>query len=443
MVKLDTCCLKEIVYGTASWVADEIRESLPGWTVNGISPLENIGDVVPTANYSYAQAGRLYESFRKKKRRPKAEVGDQAEGGAPHPRPTVTDGIELKVMGHEGHWQQRGDNEYDREHHEDRRDYGAEDAYSHRAGYDKNGYQNGPYQWQGQYPEDDGFYEERGAKPKRVQQHSAHSDLYPEVKVNRGKPKSPRGDGIYPSASSMEGPSPYANAPPHQSPSPYANTPPQQSPGPYANAPPHQSPSPYANVAPRTRQDTPLGEQFTRLRMQGSDRSSHSETGSCVADSGICSDSDGHVREGSYEKPFNHNAQKHSPTHPYAMDNHGFHSDESDVSEAMRKHRELIAKMMGGAQPQTAEVDVSVEKSRYYDNRQQRYASQSSDRDSGGYYAGRSGPLPSPYSKSGVPSPNSLNGHDYAASVNASYGQGRGHSQMAQHSMQPVDESFI
>lgn len=418
MVKFYTCSLKEIIYGTASWVADEIRESLPGWTVNGVSPLENIGDVVPTANYSYAQAGRLYESFRKKKRRPRAEVEDQA-GGAPCPRPTVTDGIELKVMGHESHWQQHGDDECDREHHEDRRDYGADDAYSHRAGYDKNGYQNGPYQWQGQYPEDDGFYEERGAKPKRVQQHSAHSDLHPEVIVNRGKPKSPRGDGIYPSASSMESPSPYANIPPRQ------------------------SPNPYANVAPRTRQDTPLREQFTRLRMQGSDRSSHSETGSCVADSGICSDSDGHVREGSYEKPFNHNAQKHSPTHPYAMDNHGFHNDESDVSEAMRKHKELIAKMMGGAQPQTAEVDVSVEKSGYHNNRQQRYASQSSDRDHGGYYASRSGALPSPYSKSGVPSPNSLNGHDYAASVNASYGQGRGYGQMAQHSMQPVDESFI
>ncbi|BFY98289.1 hypothetical protein BsWGS_01329 [Bradybaena similaris] len=47
---------------------DEIREALPGWTINSVSPLENIGDSVPECNYDYAQAGRLYASFRKKSR---------------------------------------------------------------------------------------------------------------------------------------------------------------------------------------------------------------------------------------------------------------------------------------------------------------------------------------------------------------------------------------
>ncbi|CAG5116560.1 unnamed protein product [Candidula unifasciata] len=47
---------------------DEIREALPGWTINSVSPLENIGDSVPENNYDYAQAGRLYASFRKKSR---------------------------------------------------------------------------------------------------------------------------------------------------------------------------------------------------------------------------------------------------------------------------------------------------------------------------------------------------------------------------------------
>ncbi|KAK6165859.1 hypothetical protein SNE40_022688 [Patella caerulea] len=47
---------------------DEIRNVLPGWTVNEVTPLENIGETAPQSNYSYAQAGRLYESFRKKKR---------------------------------------------------------------------------------------------------------------------------------------------------------------------------------------------------------------------------------------------------------------------------------------------------------------------------------------------------------------------------------------
>ncbi|XP_013085270.2 uncharacterized protein LOC106070012 [Biomphalaria glabrata] len=46
---------------------DELRAQLPAWTINTISPLSDIGEDVPSHNYSYAQAGRLYESFRKKK----------------------------------------------------------------------------------------------------------------------------------------------------------------------------------------------------------------------------------------------------------------------------------------------------------------------------------------------------------------------------------------
>ena len=41
---------------------------LPTWTINLVSPLECIGESVPEHSYSYNQAGRLYESFRKKKR---------------------------------------------------------------------------------------------------------------------------------------------------------------------------------------------------------------------------------------------------------------------------------------------------------------------------------------------------------------------------------------
>ena len=401
--------LEESIDEITLLVADEIRETLPAWTVNGISPLENIGDQIPVANYSYAQAGRLYESFRRPKRRARAEMGDQAEGGAPHPRPTVTDGIELRVTGHEDpdHWQQQHGDEYDGEQHlAGHRDYGA-DAYDHRARrYDRGEDQNEPHQLQkGPYPEDDGFYEEQGAKPKRSPQYDAHGHMYPEVKVNSSKAQSPRGDYHVPSAPPMDSRNPYTNVPPQQ-----------QNPSPYANAPPKtREVDPYARPSPPTqdsREYAPLRDQFTRLRMQGSDRSSHSD----VADSGICSDSDGHVREGSYDKPFNPGMKKHSPTHPYAMDNHGFHNDEAIVSEAMRKHKELIAKMVGGAQLQAAEEDDY-------------------DRDNGGYYAGRNSALPSPYSKSGVPSPNSLNG--YASAGHPHYGQN------TQSSMQQVDESFI
>ena len=442
--------LKGIIYGTALWFADEIRESLPAWTVNGVSPLENIGEQVPTANYSYAQAGRLYDSFRKKKRA-RATRGDQAEGGLPHPRPTVTDGIELRVMGHEDHRQQHHGDEYDGRQYQDHQDYNAYasghgagyNASGYQNGYDKGGYQdgyykgayqNGPDQWRGQCPEDDGFHEERGAKPKRVVQPDTHGHMYPEVKAISDKSKSPRSDGFYPSAPPMEGPNAYANIPLHKSPNPYTNvTPKAQEEGPYSRPLPARD----------SHESTPLSDRFTRLRMQGSDRSSHSETGSYVADSGICSDSDGHVREGSCDKPFNPQLQKHSPTHPYAMDNHGFDNDETDVREAMRKHKELIAKMMGEAHAPTAQVDASVEQSSFHDNRQQRYAPQSSYGDNGGHYAARSSALPAPYSKSGVPSPSSLNGHDYTATGNTHYGQGRGYGQMTQNNVQQVDESFI
>ena len=44
---------------------DEIRTMLPGWTVNAVTPLEAIGEIAPARTYSYAQAGRLYASFRK------------------------------------------------------------------------------------------------------------------------------------------------------------------------------------------------------------------------------------------------------------------------------------------------------------------------------------------------------------------------------------------
>ncbi|XP_071102784.1 uncharacterized protein [Haliotis cracherodii] len=62
---------------------DEIRDVLHGWTINEISPLDDIGEERPET-YNYAQAGRLYESFRRKKRRqPKASDSSEAAGEKP------------------------------------------------------------------------------------------------------------------------------------------------------------------------------------------------------------------------------------------------------------------------------------------------------------------------------------------------------------------------
>lgn len=148
-----------------------------------------------------------------------------------------------------------------------------------------------------------------------------------------------------------------------------------------------------------------------------------------MADSGICSDSDGHVRDGSYDSaPY----AKNSPPHRFAMDNHGFQHEEPDVNEAMRKHKELIAKMVGGAQP---EADPG------YHDRQQRHTSQSSDKYSDGYYGNKSAPVPSPYSKGGAASTRSPYGHHGHAGVH--YSKTNGYSSNLQSTREQVGESFI
>lgn len=415
---------------------DEIRESLPAWTVNGVSPLENIGEQVPTANYSYSQAGRLYESFRKKKRRPRAEMGDQVEGGAPAVRPTVTDGIELKVMDQRDaeKWQQHSPSGggYLDQHPDQYPGYG-DGRYNGRVDHDTRMPQHSTHQRQ-DHGDDDGFYEGQGAKPKRAPQYDNHGHLYPEVKVNSGQTSKPRSPN-HPSPGPLPTSYPYTNTPPPSS--SYSSAPMEQGSNHYAKpSPQNQATNPYAQLSPGQddHEYSPLRDQFTRLHMQGSDRSSHSESGSGVADSGICSDSDGHAREGSYDKPHTY-VQKNGPTtHLYAMDNHGFHDDEADVGEALRRHKELVAKMMGGAQQQAVDTTRVRQKSGYEDSPQQRYV---------GDYVSRNGSAPS-HAKGGVPSPLSVPGQHYNPTDNRNthYGQ-NAYSPSAQSPKLPVEESFI
>ncbi|KAL8560334.1 hypothetical protein ACOMHN_006065 [Nucella lapillus] len=408
---------------------DEIRDTLPAWTVNGVSPLENIGEQVPATNYSYSQAGRLYESFRKKKRhRPQAEMGDQAEvgAGAPAVRPTVTDGIELKVMEQDDRWQQHSPSGGGYlEQHPDQYRGTREDQCDDRVGYDTRRPQHNARQWQ-EHVEDDGFYEGQGAKPKRNPQYDNHGHIYPEVKVTSGQTGK---SGSH----NPRSPVPVPNSYPHTNTSltSHSNAPRDQFSNHYASpSQKNQTTNPYARPSPSQDEHeySSHRDQFTRLRMHGSDRSSHSEAGSGVADSGVCSDSDGHVREGSYEKPLH----KNSPAHPYAMDNHAFHDDEPNVDEALRKHKELVAKMMGGAQ-QGAEPARVQHKFAFSDSRQQSYV---------GDYVNRNGSAPR--AKGGVPSPLSVPAQHYdpTDSRNAHYGQAN-YSPSAQSPRQPIEESFI
>ena len=398
------------------FVADEIREYLPAWTVNGVSPLENIGDTVPQANYSYAQAGRLYESFRKKKRR----------------QPAATDGIELKVTALEDKGRRHARDEEYLRHDQDYHHRYNDGAACLEVGNEEGGFHRPPQDEHVGYPEDDGFYESKGAKPKRVSQQDSYGHMYPEVRVNT--PRSQTNDKYSAHKSFTPGQNAYmnANAPPLQS--DYAHPSMQQ------RADGHQK-NPYSSLQPS--QDNhgyaPLSDQFTRLRMQGSDRSSHSEAGSGVADSGICSDSDGHIREGSFEKFSHPKVQQHSPMHPYARDNPGFHSDEADVSDAMRRHKELVAKMMGGSQSHASSMDTR-KRCGYYDHVQQNHTSQSSDRDRENLE--RNGVL-SP--KSFASSPTSPNGshNSYAAAGKAGYGHATQYGQNLHSPKQLVEESFI
>ena len=52
--------------------------------MNEVSPLDNIGERIP-ATYSYAQAGRLYESFRKKNKRRTPTAGNRPAANSPRP----------------------------------------------------------------------------------------------------------------------------------------------------------------------------------------------------------------------------------------------------------------------------------------------------------------------------------------------------------------------
>lgn len=423
---------------------EEIRETLPAWTINGVSPLDEIGDHVPEENYSYAQAGRLYESFRKKKRKPRGDVGDAVAGGAPVPPRTVSDGIELKVMDTDRGWSQQqynaGDAENDRGYRpQARHGYDGEEEDDHgfrsqtRHGYSGGvgSYGQGPHT-AGPHPgasfydggggdpnsrhaghlhsthqEDDGFYEEKGAKPKTFRLDS-HGHMYPEIRVNteQGRDRKPsQGRGVSPS---------------YNSPQPRESSPQQDQ---------------YTRTA--------VNSQFTRLHMQGSDRSSHSETGSSgMADSGI--DSDGHVREGSYDRPAYSKPHAGSPPHPYAMDNMAFHHEETEVSEAMRRHKELIAKMMGGVSSHAPEPHQG-----YQDSREPRRTLRSSDRDT--YYANGNVSLPVPSPQGRLPSPNSLSTKQYSYDPHAAtgYGQYGGErspsweQQNTRSRTQSVEESFI
>lgn len=431
---------------------DEIREVLPEWTVNTISPLENIGDHVPEANYSYAQAGRLYDSFRKKKRQHvRSDIGDDLpERGATAARPTVSDGIELRVTGNEDERRFRPINIEEENfggfaHHDDNQYGYMVPGYSGSSNYRPEPYSKGyPSQPRPSAPPEiqqtDSYYEERGAKPKRRPQ---YENMYPEVKVisqghssarEGNKLRTPQSQDPHVRAHSTQNPStdihsPHANLPSPQPHSPHENLHSRQPQSPYAYFPHKQG------VSYDQKPASGLDYKDSFNRVQGSDRSSRSE----AVDSGIASDSD-HVRENSDDKTqyqYVNTQKQQSPKHPYAMDNAGYHHDEAvDVSDAMRKHKELVARMMGGVTQQLPSNDYSPA-GNYQEGKQSKHSSAQYSK------VGNAGMAPNNKSVGLPPMSATATGHTGYNVPDRRSNARSGYAQNVSRSQKKVDESFI
>ncbi|PVD30519.1 hypothetical protein C0Q70_09786 [Pomacea canaliculata] len=161
---------------------DEIREVLPAWTINGVSPLENIGEHIPADHYSYAQAGKLYESFRKKKRWQRQEKENSLSGRLPFKEGASYNDVNLEVVD-EVH-------DYD---HLTSSGYTAyqEDAPVQNVAYDNYGDDRGRLkQGQESYDDnehgDDGFYDAHKAEPVQssvARKIDGYGHMYPDVKI--------------------------------------------------------------------------------------------------------------------------------------------------------------------------------------------------------------------------------------------------------------------
>ncbi|CAL1528737.1 unnamed protein product [Lymnaea stagnalis] len=167
---------------------DEIRTILPAWTINSVSPLAEMGEDVPEHNYSYAQAGRLYESFRKKKRQRNTPLAE------PHHRATPqTINHEEELQGAVGYDSNYGYSEVeynDVNDHEVDRDpslYAYQNArvlngekdrgYEKSSSYEHYGRQHQPYSHYDSGVEDEiaGDWEKSGEN-KRQETHNTQSD---------------------------------------------------------------------------------------------------------------------------------------------------------------------------------------------------------------------------------------------------------------------------
>lgn len=308
-----------------------------------MSPLENIGEHIPADHYSYAQAGKLYESFRKKKRWQRQEKENSLSGRLPFKEGASYNDVNLEVVD-EVH-------DYD---HLPSSGYTAyqEDAPVQNVAYDNYGDDRGRLkQGQESYNDnehgDDGFYDAHKAEPVQssvARKVDGYGHMYPDVKIRtaetaKSKIRSYENTSRFPASSGA--------------------------------APSSSRPLDYT--------DAGITSQFTRRHLQGSDRSSHSEAGSSGAtDSGIYSDSDGFSKESVSDRLHTRSLQNQISKQLYAMDNMGFHNDEDEVRTAMQKHKEMVAKMMAGTQ--SGHGALSEQRHDYLHNNEPGYYSHGLDR---------------------------------------------------------------
>ncbi|XP_005108536.1 uncharacterized protein LOC101847763 [Aplysia californica] len=320
---------------------DEIRAVLPSWTINSVSPLENIGDEVPQHTYSYEQAGRLYESFRKKKRQ-RGQQGANADRDKPSYGRTLPQNPteELGAVGGEPPAVEHDFGMYDgaeKMPSQSRRRYQDESSQREDYAYSEHEmYYNEPHASphpRGSVSTQQDRYQ-HGASPPPPQYSTLQVDKYGHLDANVQivNPSRPGSSGAYSPSSPLS-----PTAPPYNP--PYSR--------PHGSDPAHfQQVRTYDGY----------------LKKQDSDRSSHSTN----ADSGYCADADGQrSRGGSYDlneysvktklDVHGHWGNDTTPLgdisgSPSGLENAGFRYDDNDggftEDMVMRKHKELAQKML-------------------------------------------------------------------------------------------------
>lgn len=307
---------------------DEIRALLPAWTINSVSPLAEMGEAVPEHNYSYAQAGRLYESFRKKKRQRNAPLTEPHFKATPH-----TNYHEEELQGAMGYDPSYGFSE----EHNDYLDYEVDRVPSahlyqndrmpnvekHSASEKNHSSEHYGKQKQSYSHYDSGVEDESSGDWDKSVQHKRHENHHIQGQEPLRSPVYVDKHGHFNATVEIK-------------------------------KPPPRGKLPTDNYYDRPGPSTDFYEYSAPLKKQDSDRSSRSTN----ADSGYSPETEGlRSRESSYDyndHSYKPNAKqdyivkesvplKHIADPPVGLDNPAFNNNDSD---ALQRHKDMVSKIL-------------------------------------------------------------------------------------------------